>query len=500
MDTRVMPYLGDHLVQKQAVLPAAAYVEMALAAGRALQSDGQPVLEEVQLLKALIIPDGDRTLNVQFTVCTEDQSFRLSASDPDADDGEWSVNGVGYLRRRLGSAEPEILDIAALRESLSRVISHETCYRRFADVGLDYGPSFRGVQLIHADAEGHRALGRVKIETAIDWQNYRLHPGLLDSCFQVISGTIPARYQTDRLYLPVRIDRVDAYGQAENDLWVYAQLKSVDARALVCDLRITDPDGRVLMIVDGFACEAMPVRSSADSRRVRDWLYTIEWVLSPLPGQRVAGECGALFDALPQQQDILCQRIRNAAAPQLLEASQASALLERLAQAYIIAALRELGLPFAAGSRWDLLGASAKLAIVERHYRLVNRLLNGLAQSQRCLRMIGQNQWTVVADPGMESTDAVYRTLLKDYPAFFAELSLVSRCGAQLAALLRGEVDPLALLFAYDGGNAAEHFYQDSPSFRFDNTFIARSVAEAARRMTPGQRLRVLEIGAAPAD
>ena len=39
------------------------------------------------------------------------------------------------------------------------------------------------------------------------------------------------------------------------------------------------------------------------------------------------------------------------------------------------------------------------------------------------------------------------RELLARRPAFFAELTLIGRCGRQLARVLRGEVNPLQLLF-----------------------------------------------------
>jgi acyl transferase domain-containing protein len=45
---RLLPYLGDHCVQRAAILPAAAYVEMALAAALEMFSRSAPP-EPVQI-------------------------------------------------------------------------------------------------------------------------------------------------------------------------------------------------------------------------------------------------------------------------------------------------------------------------------------------------------------------------------------------------------------------------------------------------------------------
>jgi len=76
LTTRLMPYLGDHRVQGRTVVPAAAYVEMALAAGYALSSGEAPVLEEMRFTKALFLPDAGDAHRVQFNNSVEDGKDR----------------------------------------------------------------------------------------------------------------------------------------------------------------------------------------------------------------------------------------------------------------------------------------------------------------------------------------------------------------------------------------------------------------------------------------
>ncbi|MFZ1428331.1 MAG: methyltransferase, partial [Geminicoccaceae bacterium] len=70
------------------------------------------------------------------------------------------------------------------------------------------------------------------------------------------------------------------------------------------------------------------------------------------------------------------------------------------------------------------------------------------------------------------------------------EAALLHRCGRALPGILRGETDPLAVLFA-DGGPAA--IYSEAPVYRAGNSLTALAAAFAA---PPAGRIRVLEVGA----
>src|SRR6185437_6864567 len=69
------------------------------------------------------------------------------------------------------------------------------------------------------------------------------------------------------------------------------------------------------------------------------------------------------------------------------------------------------------------------------------------------------------------------------------ESTLLSRCGAALANVLRGKTDPTSLLFA-DGDAAG--IYRDAPAYRAANQTMA---ALAAAVLPPTGRVKVLEVG-----
>lgn len=90
------------------------------------------------------------------------------------------------------------------------------------------------------------------------------------------------------------------------------------------------------------------------------------------------------------------------------------------------------------------------------------------------------------ADTGSGDPSDTCRSLAADYPDHAAEIALVARCGAALPSVLRGEADPVTLLFGGDDG--AHGAYRLSP--------LAQRINAAAAAVAHGARpRRVIELG-----
>jgi acyl transferase domain-containing protein len=84
-------WLKDHLVQGTVVLPAAAYVEMALSAACGAYGTGRYDIEDLKLEQPLMLP-ADSSVTVQV-VLTEDRNtsatFRCSSRPAGTSDANW---------------------------------------------------------------------------------------------------------------------------------------------------------------------------------------------------------------------------------------------------------------------------------------------------------------------------------------------------------------------------------------------------------------------------
>jgi acyl transferase domain-containing protein len=102
LSTQLFRYLDDHRIQGLSVLPAAAYVEMALAAAEEAFGVGPHVLEKVTFKKALFLPEnGSQT--VQLVVSPQSigeasfQFFSLAAG-VGQEQTAWTLHATGTIR------------------------------------------------------------------------------------------------------------------------------------------------------------------------------------------------------------------------------------------------------------------------------------------------------------------------------------------------------------------------------------------------------------------
>ena len=122
----------------------------------------------------------------------------------------------------------------------------------------------------------------------------------------------------------------------------------------------------------------------------------------------------------------------------------------------------------------------------EQHLRLFRRFLEILGE-EGILADFGE-EWEVLRSPTRTDPDGQAETLLKKYPDHNVELTLTMGCGAQLAALLRGEADPLQILFPGGDLEFTSRIYKASPLARTLNT-VAK---DAINRKSGARGLRAI--------
>ena len=202
--------------------------------------------------------------------------YTVARTVPDPD---WLRHVAGYLREF--TANPPTVDRASLENRMEEV-SPGDYYAVFSFIGLEYGPSFRGIKrLWRGEAE---ALGQIELskEYRADAAHYRFHPTLLDPCTQVILGTIREAIGEDNLYyLPVYIDRLRFFTPPKDRLvWSYVRCTKFNRYGLEVDIRIFDDDGNVLTEIDGYQCRALERQSARETPM--SWLFETRWYEKPL--------------------------------------------------------------------------------------------------------------------------------------------------------------------------------------------------------------------------
>ncbi|MCU1502351.1 MAG: hypothetical protein JWM12_1705, partial [Ilumatobacteraceae bacterium] len=168
-------------------------------------------------------------------------------------------------------------------------------------------------------------------------------------------------------------------------------------------------------------------------------------------------------------------------------------ILDRLAVAYIGAAVRDLGLFRAAGERIVVRELIAAGRVPPTYVHLVERWLGHLVDDG-ALRRDGDGFVSIRALPPPDIAALVGEAHI----AFVGAeplLDYVSRCGERLAAVISGEENALATLFPDGSYETVDYLYNQWPVPRYFNAILG-AAATAAADARPGRPVRVLEIGA----
>jgi len=166
--------------------------------------------------------------------------------------------------------------------------------------------------------------------------------------------------------------------------------------------------------------------------------------------------------------------------------------LNRLAIAYILRTLRDLGAYRRAGEVHHAADLVAAHGIAPEYEKLVGRWLEGLIEAGVCARQTDGRVacQAPLPEPDVPALERAAAAALADVRPL---LDYVRRCGERLPAILTGEESPLETLFPGGSFATADYLYRDWPVARYRNA-IAAAVVESIVHGRPGP-LQMLEIG-----
>ncbi|MGE3808188.1 MAG: beta-ketoacyl synthase N-terminal-like domain-containing protein, partial [Gemmataceae bacterium] len=284
-------WLGEHRVYGEAILPGAAYLEAGLAAAR--EALGVvPVVEQAEFLQPLVLPaEGACTLQTVLTASAEGElsEWRVYSRD---DTRDWVLHATGRIRQRAAYL-PEAMTPQEVMQRCPEKVAVESVYAGFTDLGLDYGPSYRGLEELHrGDRE---AFGRIRVveELANEFRHFHLHPALLDACFQVCGGVVSNA--GDTAYLSFGVESLNFFGRPSETLWCWSRLRPDSLQTPTFDLQLWDEQsGQVIAIITGLSMRRAERLVPTDVAR---WFYEVGWEAQVREGEVAAAD----FLAGPQE-------------------------------------------------------------------------------------------------------------------------------------------------------------------------------------------------------
>jgi acyl transferase domain-containing protein len=252
-------FLKHHRIFESIIVPAAVYVEMALAAGAVVFKADNVVLEQVVFQQALILPENEGKIVqvILFPEGTRAASFQIFSltTDEEREESSWTPHVSGKVGVKDKDSEPPPMELTTLQAQCCEEIAVEDAYRGYRERNIDLGPSFRAIA--HLWRREGEALGQIHLpETLLlEAGNYKLHPVLLDACFQVLGATFFDRDKKET-YLPVELESFHLYRRPGTCLWSYVRINPVkdsDDHFLTANLDLLDETGNVVAQIKGLS-------------------------------------------------------------------------------------------------------------------------------------------------------------------------------------------------------------------------------------------------------
>ncbi len=441
LDTEAAPWLADHRLGPDAVLPAAAMLDMALAAARACHPDAAALeLAEFRILRALPL-ETSRAREVRCSLSPEG-AFRLESRRRLAEEG-WTLHALAEARP--GSANA--LAVPPLPVAAAEPVAGEAVRAVAARLGLAYGPAFAAVASVAAD----RAAGRARVELALPQAappdaGFLLHPSRLDGAFQGLLGLLAPDIPDGTGVVPVRVARLVALPGAAPAVAAELEVTRLGTRSAEARLVLRDGAGRAVAVAEGaeFWRIALPGAAPAAEIASRiDWVPAAEGAPPP-PALGVAVDAAA----------------REAASRDLSEVAL-------LVEAMVAAAAQSMPLAAAAPE------AAAYQAFLRR--ALVE---DGAAEAT-------PSGFRLLPDQALPPAAEIWRAILAERPELALDLAWLAEAMEALPSALQG------------GRHGAAPPPAQGAAFGRLADALAAAVAALAAAWPETRPLRILEVSAA---
>ncbi|MBS1694728.1 MAG: type I polyketide synthase [Actinobacteria bacterium] len=210
--TAIDPWLGDHKVFGQAIMPAAGFVEIALAAGtEALRRPVESLLLTQLEIEHMLPLDGHTRITTQL-IPNPDKTFRVEVHSRPAH-GDWTRHAVA----QLATAPPPDRSAVTWSDSSGTEVAPADLYAALRHIGQHHGPAFMALTRAQRLPDGS-AVAEINLpEEAPRYPGCHIHPVLLDAALQTLAAAMPHNPDTDSrnaTYLPVSFERVQLFKDA----------------------------------------------------------------------------------------------------------------------------------------------------------------------------------------------------------------------------------------------------------------------------------------------
>ncbi|MFI8933379.1 SDR family NAD(P)-dependent oxidoreductase [Streptomyces sp. NPDC053474] len=502
-----VPWAGDHRMSESVVLPGMAFAEMAVAAG--VEVFGAPVeVLGLRIDTALTLPWQDDAMDVRLrtSLSPDDGVTRISSTDGHG--SGWRAHAHGQVRRLL---RPRPGPFAPVPEACAEERAAQDHYARCAEAGLTYGPLLRVLHDLRTTADTVTA--RYALPPSDDTA-FHAHPVVMDAALQAALALLP---DDGRVYLPVAAGAVRCWHTPDAVGLIDVRARAITSDEGIVDVTVTDARGAVALEMTGVRLKALDERRRRPTEYYTTELRAVPLAAVPAPaitaselaratraerqalprGWRDSRESGlaartgelsghffaqAVQDMLPGERGFSLGRLL-AAGLRPDRQLWVRSLARMACDAGVMAAVDDAGAVASAGDPGIVTAVDGPALTPPVVGSALTTAPDGVAEDAR---------WRFVAPP---RPAAVLQKMTADFPGEAAFLTLCTLAGSNLAPMLRGDLDPVDLMFNGADRDLIKQVYTTTVPSRLARRAAGTYLRAFLARWPADRPLNVLEVG-----
>lgn len=474
LDTKLIPWLADHVVGESVVVPAAAYVDMALCAAQAVYNHDNLSFEDMEIYSPITL--ADQELKKITVSIAENQTFYIKSDNDE-------INNVTARIIENTSTCPHYSNSYSI-ETAEQIFTAKRHYQLAVQVGLEYGNYFQTIEKVWLWKQNNYAIAKLKLEESLTYNigEHLLHPTLLDGCFQILLDVFSGRIESGdlRALIPIRIGKISFFKNENQPAWCAVEVISETERSGVANFTLFDENKRViaqLYAVRFRSVSFINVKKDSYSK------YVYQLKLAPINNFN-----SNVIDIAELQDFINKLGSIDKLQDRISFFQEVIPLTDALICSYYLKYVKTLINNHKQFSYQKLIGSNE---VDKRYFPLISHIMQILEQNK--LIEVNEDGFYNVIDTELPEADIIWQTIISEFPELLPELSILATLGESLSHVLGGHINP-QLLFNPQKSSTLSHYYGGSKTFEWQNHTLLVLIQHLVTTNKQGTRLKILDL------
>lgn len=292
-----MPWITDHKLQGTTIYPGAGFICMAIEGlaqnekGSIQESAHSYELRDIDILQALVIPEGEDGVEVQLSLrpCgdttmagwKEFQVFSVTHDD------KWSEHCRGFISIKPGSGHNSLAVPVPEAKGYRVRVSPSDVYASMHRVGIQHGPIFQNIKSIRV--QGQASISDIDVVDTAALMPYQfehshlIHPTTLDNVIQTVYGALPAAgANMTSAQVPRSIKKLEISSEITSlpgsTLTAFSSVHENDKQGFKAGIAVFDQGNKAVLTIEGFAFQSIGSALAGGELCENDKFLSSKWI------------------------------------------------------------------------------------------------------------------------------------------------------------------------------------------------------------------------------